>query len=113
MNKTLARPTHCYGSEAWTLRKGVESKISSSEMNFMRYTTGYIKWDYKRNGDVLKELNLEPVIIYMHEYQNKWMNRLRRMSRPIDRFLKPRFVIFQQGRDLWAVQGSDGYKIRQ
>ena len=49
-------------------------------MGFMRYTAGYTKWDYKRNDDVLKELRLEPVIKYIQEYQNKWMNHLRRMS---------------------------------
>ena len=35
--------------------------------------------DYKRNY-ILKKLRLEPVIKYIKEYQNKWMNHLRRMS---------------------------------
>ena len=34
----------------------------------------------KRNDDVLKELHLEPVIKYIQEYQNKWMNHLWQMS---------------------------------
>ena len=52
----------------------------------MRYTAGYTKWDYRRNHDVLKELHVEPVIKYIQDYQNKWMNHLRRMS--TDRFPK-------------------------
>ena len=57
-----------------------EERRREQEMKFMRYTAGCTKWDYKRNDDVLKELRLEPVIKYIQEYQNKWMNHLRRTS---------------------------------
>ena len=38
-----------------------KSKITASEMRFMRYTAGYTKWDHKRNEDILHELHIEPV----------------------------------------------------
>ncbi|KAJ4449078.1 hypothetical protein ANN_00473 [Periplaneta americana] len=68
--KTLARPVLRYGSEAWTLRKKDESRITANEMKFMRYTAGYMKWDHKRNEDIMEELQLEPVINH-----SKYANR--------------------------------------
>jgi hypothetical protein len=56
--KTLARPMLCYGSEAWTIRKSDESRITACEMKFMRRTAGYTKWDLKSNEEMLKELKV-------------------------------------------------------
>ena len=41
--KTLARPVLCYGSEAWTMHNRHKSRITASEMRFMRHTVGYTK----------------------------------------------------------------------
>ncbi|KAJ4428831.1 hypothetical protein ANN_25824 [Periplaneta americana] len=79
--KILARSVLCYGSEAWTLRKKDESRITANEMKFMRYTAGYTKWDHKRNEDVMEELQLEPVINHVKHYRNNWINHLQRMRR--------------------------------
>ena len=57
-----------------------EERRREQEMKLMRYTAGCTKCDYKINDDILKKLHLEPVIKYIEEYQNKWMNHLRRMS---------------------------------
>jgi hypothetical protein len=51
-----------YGSEAWTIRKCDESRITAYEMKFMCRTAGYTKWDLKTNEEVLKELKLEPIL---------------------------------------------------
>ncbi|KAJ4445242.1 hypothetical protein ANN_07043 [Periplaneta americana] len=75
------RPVLCYGSEAWTLKKKDESRITANEMKFMRYTAGYTKWDHKRNEDVMEELQLEPVINHGKHYRNNWINHLHRMRR--------------------------------
>jgi hypothetical protein len=40
--KTLARSMLIYGSEAWTVCKGDESRIATPEMKFVRRTTDYI-----------------------------------------------------------------------
>jgi hypothetical protein len=48
----------CYGSEAWTIRKSDESRITALEMKFMRPTAGYTKWDLKSNEEMLKELKV-------------------------------------------------------
>lgn len=79
--KTLARPVLCYGSEAWTLRKCDENRITASEMKFMRRTAGYTKWDHQRNEDILQELGLEPILQYIHQYQENWFLHVKRMPR--------------------------------
>ena len=39
-----------------------KSRITASEMRFMRHTAGYTKWDHKRNDDILHELHIQPII---------------------------------------------------
>ena len=79
--KTLARPVLCYGSEAWTIRNRDKSRITASEMRFMRHTAGYTKWDHKRNEDILHELYIEPVLGYIHQYQNNLIQHVHHMPR--------------------------------
>jgi hypothetical protein len=50
-------------------------------MKFMRRTAGYTKRDLKRNEEVLKELEVEPVLDYICRYQNYWREHVNRMSR--------------------------------
>jgi hypothetical protein len=71
----------CYGSEAWTIRKSDESRITACEVKFMRWTAGYTKWDLKRNEEVLKELKVEPILDYICRYQNNWREHVDRMRR--------------------------------
>lgn len=77
--KTLARPVLTYGSEAWTIRRKDESRVTSNEMRFMRRTAGYTKWDHKRNEEIMDELGLEPILQHIQHYQNNWMAHLQRM----------------------------------
>jgi hypothetical protein len=59
--KTLARPVLPYGSEAWTIRRTDERRLISAEMRFLRRTAGYIRWDHKRNEDILTELQMSQI----------------------------------------------------
>jgi hypothetical protein len=79
--KTLARPLLCYGSEAWTIRKCDESRITACEMKFMCQTSGCTKWDLKTYEEVLKELRVEPILDYVCRYQNSWREHVNRISR--------------------------------
>ena len=78
--KIMARPILCYGSEAWTLRKRDESRLTACEMRFMRRTAGYTKWDHKKNEDVLQELNISPVLDHIYRYQQNWKEHVSRMG---------------------------------
>jgi hypothetical protein len=62
----------CYGSEAWTIQKSDEGRITACEIKFMRRTAGYTKWDLKMNEEVLKELKAELILDYLCRYQNNW-----------------------------------------
>ncbi|PSN41844.1 hypothetical protein C0J52_16225 [Blattella germanica] len=77
--KILARPTLCYSSEAWTLIKSDEHRITTSEMKFMRRA---YKVGQKRNEEVLQALNIIPTIDYiLYKYQKDWLSHVNRMPR--------------------------------
>jgi hypothetical protein len=78
--KTLARPVLSYGSEAWTIKKADEKRLQESEMKFMRRTVGYTHSDQKQSEDILKELQIEPVITHVQNYCTNWRNHVRRME---------------------------------
>jgi len=78
--KTLAWPVLCYGSEAWTIRKGDSSRLTACELKFMRRTAGYMKWDYKKNEDILMELKTESITEYIKYYQVNWRSRMNRID---------------------------------
>ena len=40
-----------------------KSRITASEMRFMRHPGGYTKWDHKRNEDILHELHMYSTIL--------------------------------------------------
>ena len=83
--KTLVRPTLCYGSEAWTLRR-MDGQITTSEMRFMSFTAGYTKWNHIRNDVIMKELQVQPVLDFIQKYQKNWNVHMIRMPR--NRILK-------------------------
>jgi len=41
-------------------------------MKFLRKTTGYTKWEHKRDEDILDKLRIKLVIDYIQNYQRKW-----------------------------------------
>jgi hypothetical protein len=81
--KTLARPVLSYGSEAWTIKKTGEKLLKASEMKFMRITAGYTLFDHERSEDILKELQIEPVITHVQNHRANWRNHVRRIERVI------------------------------
>jgi hypothetical protein len=50
-------------------------------MKFMRRTVGYTLFDHKRSKDILKKLQIEPVITHVQNYRTNWRNHARRMER--------------------------------
>jgi hypothetical protein len=55
---TLARLTS-YGSESWTVKTN-ERQLIPTEMCFFR-SVRYTLWDHRRNGDIVKELQIPQV----------------------------------------------------
>jgi hypothetical protein len=50
-------------------------------MKFMRKTAKYTWQDYKRNQDIAEELILQPVMEKINNYNDKWIQHVRRMDR--------------------------------
>jgi len=49
-------------------------------MKFIRSTGGYIKWDHKRNYDILDKPKTKPVTDYIQNCQRKWKEHMNRMN---------------------------------
>jgi hypothetical protein len=81
--KTLARPVLSYGSEAWTIRRNYESRLISAEMCFLRRTAGYTRWDHKRNEDILTELQMSQITVYIYQYRKIWKEYVNRIPKNI------------------------------
>jgi hypothetical protein len=75
---TLARPVLSYGSEAWTIRRTDEKRISA-EMHFLRRTAGYTRWDHKRNEDILTELQISQITEFVYQYRKNWKEHVDRI----------------------------------
>jgi hypothetical protein len=78
--KTLARPIITYGSEAWTIRRSVRTRITANEIKFLRRTAGYTKLD-KRNTEILRELKINSVLEHIDQCRNNWKQHVQRMDR--------------------------------
>ena len=79
--KTLARSVLIHRSEARTLWKYDVRSVTTSEMQFMHQTVGFTRWDQKRNEDILKNLQVVPVLAYIYDYQKTWQKHIHRMPR--------------------------------
>jgi hypothetical protein len=77
---TLTRPVLIYGSEAWTIRKADEKRLQGAEMKFLRKTAGFTLWDHKRNEEILKNLQVEPIFKFIQNYWANWKERIERMD---------------------------------
>jgi hypothetical protein len=49
-------------------------------MKFVRKTAGLTLWDHKRNEDILKNLEVEPVSKFIKYYRTNWKNHIERIE---------------------------------
>jgi hypothetical protein len=47
---------------------------------FMRKTASLTLWDHKRNGEILKNVKLEPVSKFIQNYRAIWKDHIERMD---------------------------------
>jgi hypothetical protein len=64
----MAVPTLLYGSECWTMRRGMQ-KLQAAEMRFLRSVKGCIRLDKIGNEDIRKELGVFPINDKMRRYR--------------------------------------------
>jgi hypothetical protein len=78
--KTVAVPALMYGSEIWVPTKEVQTRIQSTEMNFLRKTKGCTKLDHITN-EMITEPNIYPVNDTIEQYRNNWFQYVNRNAR--------------------------------
>jgi hypothetical protein len=76
----MAIPVLMYGSEIWVPTKKVQTRIQSTEMNFLRKTKGCTKLDHITNEIIRTELNIYPVNDTIEHYHNNWLQHINRMQ---------------------------------
>jgi hypothetical protein len=69
-----------YGSEAWTIKRTDERRLISAEMCFLRRTAGCIRWDHKRNEDILTELQISQITEFIYQHRKNWKEHVDRMT---------------------------------
>jgi hypothetical protein len=72
----MAVPTLIYGSDLWTSRKQDKTRLTTSEMKFLRKTAGYILMDHKQNEEITQELQVAPIINKIQNYKTKWIQHV-------------------------------------
>jgi hypothetical protein len=78
---TLALSTLLYGSESWTIKARDATRITATEMKYLRRTAGHTWTDHKTNTEIAKELNITPVLDKMQDYKINWIQHVNRMPR--------------------------------
>ena len=51
----------------------------SKKMKCMRQKAGYTWTDYKTDTEIIKELNMTPVLVKIQEYKRNWLQHVNRM----------------------------------
>jgi hypothetical protein len=69
-----------HGSEAWTIRKQDEQRLTTAETKVMR-TAGYCLLDRMRNKHILDEMKVIPVTEYVNNYRQNWLQHVKDMDR--------------------------------
>jgi hypothetical protein len=77
---TIAFPALMYGSEIWVPTKKIQTRIQSTELNFLRKTKGCTKLNHITNAMIRTELNIYPVNDTTEQYRNKWFQHINRMQ---------------------------------
>jgi hypothetical protein len=63
IHNLLAVPTLFYGSDASTLKVQDKFRITTAEMKFLRKPTKYMLFDHKIIHHILKECEMQPVVV--------------------------------------------------
>jgi hypothetical protein len=69
----MAVQTAIYGSEAWIMRKNLETRKHTAEMEFLLGVVGYMGTDHHRNTEIRKILKSCSGNIKIQNYINNWL----------------------------------------
>ena len=77
---TVFIPTLTYGSESWVIDTKTESRITASEMRYLRKVKGVTKRERIRNKNIREELKVKPLNKYIETRALRWMGHVTRMD---------------------------------
>jgi hypothetical protein len=78
---TLALPTLLHGSENWTIKARDATRITTTEIKYMRRTAGYNWTDRKTSAEIAKELNITPVLDKIQDCKRNCIQHVNRTPR--------------------------------
>jgi hypothetical protein len=76
---TLALAILLYGSKNWTVKSKDKSRLTASEMRFMRKTAKYTWRAHKTNEEITNELKVTSVFDKITSYKSDWMQHINRI----------------------------------
>ena len=72
-------PVLLNGAETWTVKQDEMRKLKTFHMGCIRDNPGFTLWDRRRNEDLLKEADEQPMEKRMKKMRLRWFGHLQRM----------------------------------
>jgi uncharacterized protein YukE len=94
--KKIVKPTLTYACESWTLTQKQKSRITSTEMRFLRRIEGKTRKDKIRNQIFRENLNIVPVETTIEQGQLRWLGHV--IRRDENRLIKQIFEAKEMGK---------------
>ena len=89
-------PILTYGQEFWVMTERVLSQVQASETRFLQKIEGITLSNKVRSSEILKSLNIEPLLLRIERSQLRWFGHVSRM--PQERLLKQALLAKANGR---------------
>ena len=77
--RTCVMPVLLYGAETWAVTQDEVRKMKTFHLRSIRDILGFTLWDRRRNKELLKEANEQPIEEQMKEMRLRWFGHLQRM----------------------------------
>ena len=77
--RTCVMPVLLYGAETWTVTQEEIRKLKTFQMRCILDILGFTLWDRRRNEDLLKEADEQPIEMKMKEMRLRWFSHFQRM----------------------------------
>ena len=90
--RTCVIPILLYGAETWVVTQDEGQNMKTLHMRCIWDIFGFIRWDRRRNKELLKEANEQPIEDQMKEMRLRWFGHLQRM---LDHWFQKQFLKFR------------------
>jgi len=76
---SICVPTLTYGHEIWVMTRSMRLRIQAAEMGFLQRVAWLSVRDRVRSSTIRRELEVEPLLLYIKRSQVRWFGHLVRM----------------------------------